>query len=86
MAQLGPELVGILDVVLQFDVDDDDAGTACRIGLFLPHLRKLEDVLFKGFRYLFFHLLGGRSGVHRGHEPVLMVIVGSSVRCIFRKA
>ena len=69
MAQLRPELVGILYVVLEFDVDDDDAGAARRIGLFLPHLGELEDVLFKGFRYLFFHLLGGRSRVHRGHEP-----------------
>ena len=69
VAQLRPEDVGVLDVVLQFDVDDDDAGTARRIGLFLPHLGELEDVLFKGLRYLLFHLLGGRSGVHRGHQP-----------------
>ena len=69
VAQLRPEDVGILDVVLQFHVDDDHAGTARGIGLFLPHLGKLEDVLLKGLRYLFFHLLGGRSGVHRGHQP-----------------
>ena len=68
MAQLRPELVGVLDVVLQLDVDDDDTGTARRIGLFLPHLGELEDVFFKGLRYLFFHLLGGRSGVGRGHD------------------
>jgi len=69
VAQLGPELVGIPDIVLQFDIDDGEAGAACRIGLFLAHLGELEDVLFQGFRDLFFHLLGGRARVHRGDEP-----------------
>jgi hypothetical protein len=68
VAQLGPELVGILYIVLQFDVDDDDAGTARGIRFFLAHLGELEDVLFEGFRDLFFHLLGGRSRVDGGHE------------------
>ena len=68
MAQLCPELVGVFDVVLKLDIDNDKAWTACRIGLFLPHLGKFKNMLLKGFRYFFFHLLGSGSGIHRGHD------------------
>ncbi len=68
VAQLRPEEVRVLDVVLEFDVDDHQAGPAGRIGLFLAHLLELEDVLFQGLGDLFLHLLGSRARVERGHQ------------------
>jgi len=40
LAQLGPELVSILDVILQFHVDDGHTGAARGIGLSLAYLRE----------------------------------------------
>ena len=70
IAQLGPELVGVLDVLLQLDSDSHQSRAAGRVGLLLAHLRELEDVLFQLPRDLLFHLFGGSAGI-RGQQQAL---------------
>ena len=68
IAELCPEKIRILDIVLQFHIDNDKTRAARGIGQLLSDLGELENMFFKRFGDLLLDLLGGRAGILSNHE------------------
>ena len=66
--ELCPEEVRILDVVLQFHIDNDETRAARGIGQLLSDLGELENMSFDRLRDLLLHLLRGSSGILGNHK------------------
>ena len=68
IAELCPEKIRILDVVLQFHIDNHETRAARGIGQLLSDLRELENMFFKRFGDLLLDLLGGSTGILSNHK------------------
>ena len=64
--QLGPELLGVLDVVFHLDIDEHRSVHARRVGFSAPYTFDFEEPLLDFLRDLIFNFRGGCSWVECG--------------------
>ena len=67
-AQFRPELIRILDRLVQLDIDEHHAVAAGGKGLFAAHFLEPEEPLLDLAGDLVFHLLRGRARIDGGHN------------------
>ena len=79
MFELRPELILVLDVLIEFH--NDDGHTVARIahGLLLQHLFIREDVTLQGLRHLLLHFLRGCSRIDRSHDTLAHGVIGELI-------
>ena len=71
--QLGPELLGVLEVVFQVEIDEHGPVHAGRVSLLAPHALDFEDALLDFLSDLVLHLRGGGARIKRGDDSLAHV-------------
>ena len=74
-----PELVLVLDVIVQFYLDDGYRVAAVRLGLHLVHVLVGEDVFLQGLRHLLLHLQCRGAWINGYHHALTDGDVGELV-------